>query len=97
MAIIIEEEKKRGGFLMVLSWLILIVVVALAAYYVFFQNPDSIEIIIPPELEDTNDFLTIRKLDTQEIIQNPIFSSLQVFVNPSNEANISRSNPFLPL
>ncbi len=97
MAIIVEEEKKGGGgFIGFLTWIILIGVIAFAAYYIFFKKPEVVDVVIPANFENINQ-ITAKRIEPEEIQNNPVFKSLITDPTYPTNVQIGRVNPFLPL
>ncbi len=96
MAIVVEEENSQsgggwGGFIV---WGLVFVVVAVAVYYIFFRRPDLVEIHTPANFEDSVQLSRVH-LNPDEIVNNPLFSSLQRYAEPLQPTAANRPNPFL--
>ncbi len=97
MAIVIEEERNGGNIVKILMWLLILVVVAVAGYYIFFAEPELVEIVVPPNLQNKNiSSLTGINLNPEEVVGGREFKSLKQYVNPPQPGNAGKSNPFAP-
>lgn len=94
MAIVIEEEKKSSvSWISVLVWLVILGIVGLAAYYLFFYRPELIPITVPDNFKNTEE---LSRIDLNlNVLEDPVFKSLQAGVRALNPQTSGRSNPFL--
>ncbi len=95
MAIIIEEERNKMSPITLLTWGVVLVIIVVTVYYVFFKKPQTVEIIAPPDFQNTQQISKIN-LDPEVIIEHPGFKSRTTYVTPPVPGNLGRSNPFLP-
>ena len=96
MAIVIEEGERRSGIGATIAWVSALIVIGLIVYYVFFERPEFIELIPPAGLRDTTQLSKV-KLNVDEVIQNPQFTSLRQYISLPPIENVGRQNPFLAL
>ena len=94
MAIIVEEEKNKIGFGALFAWLVTLAVIGFIVYYIFFQKPESIELVPPSSLKDAVQLSKI-DLNPEDILDNPQFKSLKQYIPLPQSGNAGRSNPFL--
>lgn len=96
MAIEIQQEKKGNPFV----WLIIIVILGLIGWFVwqFFQ---PLKYVKQPELKEilpsSSQLLIEAKLDTQGVINHPVFQSLSSHIEwPLEAGQLGKPNLFQP-
>lgn len=95
MAITFEEEKKSVNIGSILFVVVLAVIFFGGGYYLFFKSPDIIDVASPERLREIAQISRI-EIDPDEIIQSPIFQSLQDYRSPLTLPQTGRDNPFSP-
>lgn len=100
MAVILEEKRKGAAIINILSWLFILFVIFVAVYYIFFQNPEKIDVRIPPSFENVQKIVETQvNIDPEAIINSPAFEKLRQYVDlpEAPPDNFGRNNPFVPL
>lgn len=96
MAIEIQQEKQGNPFV----WLIIILLIGVVGWFIW-QFFEPVKYIKQPELKDilpsSSQLLVEAKLDTQGVINNPVFQSLSSHIEwPLPAIQLGKTNPFLP-
>ena len=95
MAIVVHEQRSGVNIVRILIWLVILSVIGAIFYYIFFKKPELVEIVAPPNFQNTEELSKI-SLDPESVINSPIFQSLKQYITPPGPSNFGRPNPFLP-
>ncbi|MGB9726750.1 MAG: hypothetical protein ACPLXB_01555 [Minisyncoccia bacterium] len=96
MAIEIQQEKKGNPFI----WLIILVILGLIGWF-GWQFFEPLKYVKQPEMKEllpfTSQLLIEAKLDTQGVINHPVFQNLNSHIEwPLPSGQLGKTNPFQP-
>lgn len=94
MAIVIQEEKRNINWFALVVFILIIAAIVGAIYYLFFLQPSLIEKLAPPQLQSIKELAKI-KLNPEEIVNNPRYQILKMYVNPIEIGPMGKNNPFI--
>lgn len=95
MAIVVHEQRSGVNIVRILIWLMILSVIGAVFYYIFFKKPALVEIVAPPNFQNTQELSKIN-LDPESVINTPAFQSLKQYITLPSPSNFGRPNPFLP-
>jgi len=96
MAIEIQQEKRANPFL----WLVILVILGVGGWFLWnFLKPQKL--IKEPQIKDilpqSSQMLLQAKLDTQSVLNHPVFQSLSSHISwPLPSVQLGKTNPFQP-
>ena len=96
MAIVVEEERRHGvNIVNILIWVVILAIVVASVYYVFIKKPQTIpQFLTPTQFKNTAELSKVQ-LDSQDVVNNPLFRILKAPPQASTVQATGRPNPFL--
>ncbi|MBI4085375.1 MAG: hypothetical protein HY432_02640 [Candidatus Liptonbacteria bacterium] len=94
MAIIIEEKRDSGILASLLIWIITLGIITTSVYYIFFKKPELVEFTASPSLNNIQELAKI-SINSDKLINDSVFQSLEKYIDAPEPKNIGRTNPFL--